>query len=156
MEDIIWEAPEFEHQERGFFWYYMIGFIAVVLILLALWQRNVLFALFVLIASTTVLLIGKNNPPRYRVTLAQGMITIGTSGSHHMNDFLGFVIHDGGQKDDSWGKILLRPKRRFRPYFPIMIPREKLEQIKRHLAEYLPELEHEPSLTDELVRFFKL
>ena len=156
MDDIVWDAPEFEHQERGIFWYYAVGAIAIILVLLALWQGNFLFAVFALVAGTTLLLVGQNHPPHHRITFAGRVITIGKSGSYPIEDFSGFVVHESRQMSNEWGKVLLRPKRRFRLYFPLMVPPGKIGQVKDHLDAHMPELEHEPSLTEELVKFFKL
>lgn len=156
MEEIVWDSPECEHQERGVFWTYGIGAIAAILIFLALWQGNFLFAIFILIATTTLLLVHRNHPPHHRVSLLKERIVIGTHDPYKMTDFLGFVLEEGRQEDYEWGRVLLRPKRHFRPYFPILVPREKLHRVRTHIAQYLPELEYEESLTDALVRLFKL
>lgn len=156
MEIISWDAPEFEHYDRDILWYFLMVIAATALVLLALWQRNFLFVVFVLIASVTLFAWSRRAPRVYRVAIDETMLTIGHFPPRALDSFVGFMIAHARQNNPEWGKLLLQSKHRFSTHLTILIPRGKLAQVAERLLRQIPQLEYEESATDALVRLFKL
>ncbi len=156
MEVISWEAPEFEHRERDVLWYFFMAVVAALLVLLALWQKNFLFVVFVLIAIATLFVWSKRAPRVHRVVIDERAVAIGNFPPHALDSFVGFMIVPARQDNPEWGKLLLQSKRRLSTHLTILVPRGKLTQIADRLLRQIPQLEYEESATDALIRLLKL
>lgn len=156
MEEIFWDAPEYEDHERGIEWHGIVIIVAIVLIGVAFWQKNFLFGVLVVLGTATLFLWNRHSSPVHTIRLRERMIHIGPQLSFHVDEFMGFAIEHGRHHDPEWGKLHLRSKHRLRPYVTITIPRGKFDVVRSHLLQHIAELEHDPSLTDALIRYFKL
>ena len=47
---IVWQIPEYEYRSKDVSWYWISLIAAIVLFAFAIWQKNFLFAIFVVIA----------------------------------------------------------------------------------------------------------
>ncbi len=156
MEIISWEAPEHEHHERDVFWYFFMAIAATLLVLLALWQRNFLFVVFIIIASATLLAWSKRAPRVHHVSIDETVLTIGNFAPHVLDSFTGFMIAHARQESPEWGKLLLQSKHKLRTHLTILVPRGKLAQVSERLLRQIPQLEYEESAMDAIIRLFKL
>lgn len=156
METISWEAPEFEHHERGVLWYLGMFLTATVLVLFALWQKNFLFAIFLVIAIVLLFVWSKRRPNVHQCSITETYLVIGRFPAHPLETFSGFIIAETRQDNPSWGTLLLRSAHRLRPQLSVLVPRGKLQQVAERLLRQLPQLHYEESATDALIRLFKL
>ena len=69
LEPIEWEAPEFEYHEKDPLWYWGSMIIAVIILGIAIWQKNFLFATFIVVAEILLMTIGGKQPRliRFRI-----------------------------------------------------------------------------------------
>jgi hypothetical protein len=156
MDIISWEAPEFEYYDRDVLWYLFMAIAATAFILLALWQRNVLFVVFIVIACVTLFAWSQRAPRVHRVSLDETLLTIGNFAPHTLDSFMGFMIAHARQDNPEWGKVLLQSKQRLSTHLTILVPRGKLVQVSERLLRQIPQLEYEESATDAIIRLFKL
>ena len=61
--EIQWHAPEFEYRAKTMSWYWLSILLAVVILALAVWQKNFLFGIFVIVAEILIL-VWANREPR--------------------------------------------------------------------------------------------
>ena len=76
-ENIAWTAPEYDYEHREPAWYLVSILVAAVLLILALWQKNFLFAAFVLLAEMAIILGAKQLPPVWDFEISGGGVKIG-------------------------------------------------------------------------------
>lgn len=155
MEQITWEAHEFEYHHKDIGWYYLVIIAAVILIALAVWQSNYMFAVFLVVAGTMALYWGYERPGVTTITITGEGVKPNRFKFIPMGELLGFAVKEGGQHDPEWGSILLRSKHRFSPYTKLPIPRGKIEQVRVLLHRHLDEFEYDESLIDEVLRWLK-
>lgn len=72
-----WSAYEHEHIERGSDWFWALGIIAVSAALTSILFANVLFALLILIAATTIGLIAQHPPELHEFEISEKGIRTG-------------------------------------------------------------------------------
>lgn len=159
--EIKWQAPEFEYREKDVSWYWISLIIGIVLIALAIWQRNFLFIVFVVIAWFTIINLARNKPIIWDFKISENGIKIalpegkGSEKKYSFNDFKGFDIHDNQGENNLSGKekykeLILKFKSKFSPFLKIKIPIDEAEKIESFLKERLSKEEYEESLADSL------
>ena len=154
--DIKWTAPEFEYQERGVGWYYLMVIAGAALIIFSVWQRNFLFAIFVILAVAMAFAWSREKPAMHSIRVGDDGVEVANIKKFSMSDFSEFATREGRQGEPDWGKLVLRFKSRFKLPLQLPVPQGNIAQIKELLSRHLSEVEYEESLTEELIRFFKL
>jgi hypothetical protein len=147
--EIQWEAPEFEHRERDVSWYWISIIIAAAIIAFAIWQRNFLFGLFVVIAEILVIIWGNQTPRMIAFVLTEKGVEIEPGKFHRFSDMESFSI-DKSSDDEPWGVIIFHHHGKFKLPLIIKLPKEKLEEIKNNIKKILKETDYEPSFLDSL------
>ena len=155
MEEITWQAHEFEYHQKEVGWYYLVVITTVIFVTLALWQQNYLFAAFLIIAAGMFMYWGMARPNVATITVATSGIKPNQFRFIPMNELLGFAMREDGQASSEWGIMLLRSRHRFAPYIKVPIPRGKIEQVRALLHNHLDEFEYDESLIDEVLRWMK-
>lgn len=142
---IKWRAPEYEYHEKDVSWYWLAIIFVIILVGLSLWQKNLLFAIFVLIAGAVVIFWGRREPRELEFKLEE-------KGLYIDKKFIAYEILDGfAVKED----LLLKKKSRLRPYLKLPLPDSQKEAAKKHLLPLLPEIEYQESLAEALAKFLK-
>lgn len=155
MEKISWQTPEFDYHEKDVSWYYLVVILGAIFIGLAVWQKDFLFAIFLVIATAVVLFWGSEKPGVVTVTVSDEGVSINNRRIDMMSHFSGFALKDGGQDNPEWGKLLLRHKQRLHTATHIPVPQGRMGEVKKLLSAHLSEYEYEDSFMDELLRFLK-
>lgn len=155
-EVISWQAPEFEYHQKDVSWYWLSLIIAIILLALAVWQKNFLFAVFVVIAWLAIVLLGRQPPTIWNFRIDEKGIQIGLPNSdpasikfYSYDEIDGFDIHEGRS-------LIFKTKKRLSPYLKINFPAEQEEKIKNFLQKYISKEEYDESLADsfsKLIRF---
>ena len=144
--EILWQAPEFKYQYKDISWYWLSIIIAAILILLAIWQKNMLFAIFIIIAETMVILWAKESPKILKFKLDKKGIHIDKIKFYDYENLSGFHIIE----EDGFGELILRTKSKLHPYIKILIKNGDIPKIKEFLKNYMDEIEYKESLTDHI------
>jgi hypothetical protein len=152
--EITWEAPEFEYRLKGVSWYWISIIAAVVILGLAVWQRNFLFGFFIVIAEIMVLVWGNREPEMVKFKLTEKGVSVGEAEFHAYEEIAGFSLYDG--HDENWPNLSFEFRRRLKPALKIKLPKNRGAEIQKTLKLFLPQTEHQPSLLEaleELTRF---
>ncbi|MBI2035264.1 MAG: hypothetical protein HYT12_01125 [Candidatus Liptonbacteria bacterium] len=151
---IAWEAPEFDYVEKEPFWY-LVGAVAVMaLFAVALYQKNFLFGLFIIIAAFLVFVWSRQKPRTISFLLNTNGIKVGSYKFYMYGELEDFSILENINLD-GFHELILRQEDRINPYIKIKMPESKTKEIREFLANYLPEAEHDEGLPEALSRIIK-
>lgn len=149
-EDVItWQAPEFEHIEKSTTWYWGSMGIAVVLIAIALWQKNFLFAVFIVVAELAIFMFAGEKPKMWDFAIDERGITIEKHKTYRYQDITLYDIHDFS---DEYSELVLRTRSKIHHYVKIFIRVEDEERIMEMLDERIERGEIEVTAMELLER----
>jgi len=147
--EIKWEAPEFENRERDVSWYWISIIIAAAIIAFAVWQRNFLFGIFVVIAEILIIIWGDRKPRMVAFTLTEKGIGIELGKFHPFAGMENFSI-DKSADGELWDTIIFHFHGKFKIPLMIKLPKKRLEEAKAIIKKSLEEIDYEPSFLDSL------
>ena len=149
---ISWQAPEFEYRPKDVSWYWLSLLVAIFLVALALWQKNFLFAIFVLIAWLVVIKFASRKPLIWEFRATQEGIEFflpdepdESKKAYSYEEIEGFDVHFNR---GNYKELLLNTKSRLSSYLKINFPSEKEKEIISFLEKFLPRQEYPQSLID--------
>ncbi|OGG72851.1 hypothetical protein A3A38_02700 [Candidatus Kaiserbacteria bacterium RIFCSPLOWO2_01_FULL_53_17] len=94
---LAWSAYEHEHIERGSDWFWALGIIAVSAALTSILFSNVLFAILILIAATTIGLIARHPPELHEFEIGEKGIRAGKT-LHPYDSIISFWIEEEAEE----------------------------------------------------------
>lgn len=150
---IAWDAPEYEYREKSVAWYWMSIIIAAIIIAFAIWEKNFLFGLFVVLAEILLMVWG-NRPPRmvHFVMDATG-IMIGDERRHGFKEFEAMSVDAQG---DGSAEIIFVFRERFKAPLKIIFPENRLADLRAHLKTVpVKEVPYDPSLLDSIEKLLR-
>ncbi len=144
-EILSWDAPEYYHHHKTSDWYWILGIIALSIIVIAILFNNILFALFVLIAAITVGMYASREPNIVHFELnPHGVVTPHTF--YAFDTLESFWVEDYPHHS----KLLLTSKKKFMPHITIPLTGLDTNPIRDYLLDYLPEIEQHESVVHTL------
>jgi hypothetical protein len=157
---VEWQAPEFEYYRKDVSWYWLSLIVGIILLALSIWQKNFLFAVFVIIAWLVIVYSARRFPTIWNFKISEKGIEIslpnkdlGSAKFYPYSEIEGFDIHPAS---DECKELVLKVKSRFSPYLKINILANDEEKIKNFLLKYISKEEYSGSLADsfsKLIRF---
>lgn len=150
MPEIVWQAPEFEYREKGVSWYWLSIIIAIVVLGIAVWQKNFLFGFFIVVAEMLILSWGNREPKMVEFRLNEKEIVVGGVKFYRLQDLESFGVEEA---ESEWQNIHLQFKSRLKPKIKIAAPKEKCAEIQKLLSKQISQSAYEPSLLDILEKF---
>jgi len=156
---IEWQAPEFEYYRKDVSWYWLSLIVSIILLALAVWQKNFLFAVFVIIAWLVIVYSANRLPNVWSFKIDEKGIEISLPKTKDNQKFYpyseieGFDIHPAS---DQYKELVLKVKSRLSPYLKVNITANDEEKIKNFLLKYISKEEYNSSLADsfsKLIRF---
>jgi hypothetical protein len=153
MEETVieWRAPEFDYREKGIGWYWGSIIIAVAALGVAVWQKNFLFGVFIVIAEILVL-VWANRPPATRTfRLTDRELAVDDHTRYLMSDLQSFSVHEDG---GDFPTLILVSAHRLRPAIKIKVAKDRLPAVEELLQTKAPRVAWENSFIDNLERFF--
>jgi len=138
---IQWQALEYRYHRKSLNWFVGVIGLALILLIIALWQQNFLFAIFTVIAAGLVVFWGKERPRRLQFTLDKKGLWINRC-LYEYKQFDGFAFSEN--------RLQLRYRQHFRPYLTIPLPEKKNRALREQLLVILPEIEYNESLIEAL------
>lgn len=122
--------------------------IMTLLLLVALWQKNFLFGIFVILATGTILFLSQQLPETYSFSLTKDRLVIGDNESEYEYEkFRHFDIYEFSEGDF---EIFFVFKERFKPILRVRIWKGDKEKIENFLSQKLSRKKTDPSLLDIL------
>lgn len=154
MDILSWEAPEYENHTRGTGWYYLVTTASLILISIALWSDNFLFAIFLAVSVILLLIWSQKDPATINFTITNTDIRISNLKIIHASDIKSFSIRSP-REGEKWGELFIDIRNSFRPNVHILAEPEKVESIRKELRKIAPERAHEDSLADAILKFLR-
>jgi len=156
---IEWQALEFEYYRKDVSWYWLSLIVSIILLALAVWQKNFLFAVFVIIAWLVIVYSANRLPNVWSFKIDEKGIEISLPKTKDNQKFYpyseieGFDIHPAS---DQYKELVLKVKSRLSPYLKVNITANDEEKIKNFLLKYISKEKYNSSLADsfsKLIRF---
>lgn len=148
-----WEFSEFPRHERSSNWYLIAGVVLGGLVLFAVLNSNMLFALVLIIASLAMILIYRNNK-EIEFQITEDGIVVDNQFHDYKTISNFFIIYQPPEV-----KVLyFEPKSILSPRMPVSLEDQDPVKIREILRQYLEEdieQEDEP-VSDQATRLFKL
>ena len=149
---ITWQAREYEYHPKNANWYWVLGIIALALVLAAVVLNNFLFAVLVVISGFALASYGARKPHFITHALEPRGIRVGKK------------IYDYGSLKFFWihydppirKELLLESKKTFANKITIMLEDADPEQARDYLLQYLKEKKIEEPLTVTIARLLKI
>jgi len=154
MEPIRWSAPEYHYYRKDVSWYWLVIIVTIVLTALALWQKNFLFAVFIILASVLTIAWGRREPNVIDFTLSEKGLDVGNRKFYAYENLSGFAIIPAPE-DPELEELVIKHKSRLTGWMKIIIAGQRKEQIKNLLSRHLPEIEYQESLTEHIARILR-
>lgn len=155
-----WQAPEFEYYRKDVSWYWLSLIVSIILLALSIWQKNFLFAVFIIIAWLVIVYSVSRPPIIWSFKIDEKGIGINLSSNdpasvkfYPYSEIEGFDIHPASEQ---YKELVLKVKSRLSPYLKINITANDEEKIKNFLLKYISKEEYNSSLADsfsKLIRF---
>jgi hypothetical protein len=146
--ELAWQAPEFEHRPKTSTWYWVSIIVSILLLALAIWQRNFIFAVFVVIAELMLIIWGASEPRMIAFSLNQRGLTIGGAKFYPFSDIKSWSADSEGFFDPEWPDITLHLVHHFHTGLKVKVPRAMFLDVEKALRAHAREVPFEPSMID--------
>ncbi|MBI5220806.1 MAG: hypothetical protein HY978_03140 [Candidatus Liptonbacteria bacterium] len=149
---IEWRALEHHHQPKGIAWYWITIVVALLLVAVAVWQQNIIFAFLIIIGEVLIVIWGNREPETVSFRLDHTGLTI--AGKEHLayGVLHSYSVFAGGPH--LWPELVFHTTHHIRHTLRIFVPPERLHEIDVYLNAILPKIAYEESLTETLARVF--
>jgi hypothetical protein len=152
MEEINWEAPEFEYQHKNILWYWTTIVLAVLFLALAIWQKNFLFAVFIVISEILVLIWGSAEPRILEFKINSEGIFIGENKFYSWNKISNFSFNQSIL--EGFNVLKINFKTGLLGGIFILLPIELTDLVRDFLnSQKIEEVEYEEHFFDTLQKF---
>ncbi len=155
MAELHWTAPEFEHHEKTVSWYWLTIIAAVLAIGFAVWQKNFLFGIFVVLAEMLILIWANKQPRIIRFSITERGFVVDDDRTYHFQEIKNFSIDQAHPDDAEHTELTLHLKNHIRPAMHVRIPVGEMANIKKLMGLKVRETPFELSLTEALEKFFR-
>ncbi len=143
--EVAWRAAEHEYHEKDVSWYWVLGTVAAILILIAVWQRNFFFIVFLFIATPMMFFFGKRKPRILALSVNDEGVGVGKGVFYPYAELQGYrVLENEGSLD----QIVFRKKGNFNPFFRLLIDSGTRARAEEILRDHLKVIDYEPTFLD--------
>ena len=124
---------------------------------LALWQKNFLFMVFVVVAWLVIVSLAGRFPNIWEFKIDEDGVSVGLPNSETKKFYSYSEINsfDICPADKEYNELVLKFKSRFTPLLKINIHSGEEEKIKNFLLKFLEQKEAPPSLIDSILRLIR-
>jgi hypothetical protein len=150
--ETTWDAPEFEYREKDVSWYWISIVVAALIIAFSVWQKDFLFGFFIVVAEMLFIVWGNKVPAVVPFTLTDTAIHIGGYKSYAMKEFESWSVDSDGVE---WADVAFYFRSHIHPPLALMVPEEKMAEIRANMKTVLKEIEHQPTLIDSIEKFLR-
>ncbi|MDD5547728.1 MAG: hypothetical protein PHN74_02440 [Candidatus Pacebacteria bacterium] len=150
--EIKWTALEYEYYEKSVSWYWISGIIAAVIALIAIRQKNFLFAIFVAMAELVLISWAKRVPKNLEFAINDEGVVIGSIKFLPYGGLSEFCLRE---RAGDFGELILKSKSKLQGYTKISIFNKDIPEIEKFLSEKLREFEYEETIIDTLSKIIK-
>ena len=152
MSPLTWQAPEFEHRPKTALWYWVTVGIAVVLLILAIWQRNFAFAAFIVVGEILVMAFGSREPKTISYSVSQEGFRAAEEPVHPLGTI--DAVSLPGYSFDEFTTMVIHFRGKLRVPMYTIIPSETLPAVREFWSRNnIPEIDHEHTLIEAFERY---
>jgi len=139
---ISWTGPEYIYREKGPEWYWAVVIINAGIIISAILLNNYIFAVFILLATFTLIIFASKRPKNIEIKInEQGILC--DKYFYPWSSLESFWIEENVDHQ----KIILKSKKILMPYISLPIRQDDILNVREFLRNYLTEEQlHEPIL----------
>ena len=152
---ITWSAPEFHYYEKGPMLYWALFGISSLLAILALFQQNFFFAVFIVIAAVLSGIWGARTPRTLHFALTERGLDIQERKLYPYDVFVGFSIVSPIPQSDSLSEIVFLGKGITGFKMRVIADKNVIPEIREELLKKIPELEYEESVAEHIGRILR-
>lgn len=143
-----WNTPEYEFKKKRKDWYWIVGAVAIGLIVLAIILQNYLFAFLVGIGSFLMIHLASKEPLSLPVEISEQGIKIYKEHYGYEDIFYFWITIN--KKEES--QLLFLTAQKISPVISVIIDeRIDLMELREYLLNFLKEKEIKESLTDRFI-----
>lgn len=146
MQPLSWTALEHEYIERNPDWFWMVGVVALGGAILALILGNILFALFIVVGAVTLSLYALKHPRMVDFEINDKGVII-EADLYPYQTLESFCIHEHGASF----RLLVKSQKVFMPYLTLPLGDVPPVEIRKALANKLPEIYVAESISEKLM-----
>lgn len=146
--NIEWQAPEFHYREKSISWYWISAIMAIIILSVSIWQKNFLFAVFIVIAEILVLVWAGQKPRIIGFKIDEKGLAIDGKKFYPYSTIGAFAMNEDSQ--DEWRELAFKFNHGLRPLLKVRIPADKTAEIEKSLSTVIQKTEFEESLLDIL------
>ena len=154
--DIIWKAPEFNYYEKDRKWYWLTMGLSLLILAFAIWQKNFLFAFFIVAAETLLISWGNRKPGLMDFKLTDKGLHIGEKKFYPFTQMRGFANSELEATDNGYIETYVFFKNNLKFKTEIRWPKTEDEKIRTALRLKLKEYEYTPSWIDIVERVLRI
>ncbi len=148
-----WKAPEFTFFEKGSIWYTASIVLALLIVLFAVLQGNVLFAIFTVIAEILVLYWARQEPPLIEYAFSERGLVIDQQ-FIPMNNLSGFSFVSD-HPDDPYFELIFSQRKKLSPFLKVLVPTEKIDNLFELISQFLEEIDYDESLSEHIMKIIR-
>lgn len=152
---LSWRFPEFQRYDRSGVWYAIMGAVGILALIWALWDRNFLFALIVLMGAAMLYAQSRRTPRELACTVYEDGIRVGETLHPYKNIKRFWIVY---HPQENVKALYLDFNSALRPNLPIPLMDMNPVKVRSALLPYVKEdlgEEDEPTL-DEISRLLKV
>jgi hypothetical protein len=147
-----WSAYEHEHIERGSDWFWALGIAAVAIALTAIIFHDLLFAILVLVAATTLGLLARTPPDLANFEISERGIRVNGT-LHRFDHIISFWVED---EHDDRPLLLVDTTKFLSPNLIIPIEHIDPHLVRMFLKEHTKEVPMKEPLAHKILEFLGL
>ncbi len=134
LETIEWSSPEYIHKDHSNDWFWGIGLITILSVIITIWRGNYIFGIFLFLSGFSLILFSIKRPEG-------ALYKIETKGLTHRGVFYewqflkSFNIKNVEEKP--YFKLLIETSKKFLPVLVILVPEEMEDKIEDNLSKVI-------------------
>lgn len=149
--ELKWVAPEFEFREKSPNWYWISIIFAVILVFVAIWQKNYLFGLVIVVAEILVIALGSQEPRLVNFHLTETHLLVDDKEKFHFTEMAHWSAENLEHKD--LANILIHFHRPFNMGLKVHIPKQMLPRFREIIRLEVEELHRKEGFADFMEEF---
>jgi len=152
-EVISWRAAEYEYTEKGPLWFLGVSGVAVILIVISIFQGNPFFGLFIFIATLLIISFGRKRPRIFEYEIDKDGIRVEDKIKILFSDIENFSVKEG---EGHLNEIFFKKKTVVNPIVRFPIDGKLCKEAEEFLSDKIEQVEHRESLIDIFSEWFRI
>ncbi len=146
MQKLSWKTVEYLHHEKTTDWYWIVGIVTISLAIIAVILGNLIFGIFIIVASFTLSLFASRKPGLMSVSIDSSGVSVGKT-HYPFTELDSFWI----ETREGEPKLILKSKKIFSSFIVAYINEVEVDKVYKMLIQDLPEEEHIEPILEKLL-----